>query len=278
MAFGRLIIGAADPALLSSGLPAVGALLTVYLTGTTTLATLYADANGDTVIANPQTSNAAGRFYEQSTTIWASTSENYDVTLNYPDGTELTYTDLAFLVNATGAGAYMPITGGTFTGPVYGLTPAENDDSTQLATTAFVQGELAAYATLISPAFTGDPTAPTQSAGDDSTKIATTAYVDSAVAGGATNLSANCTITGGALTVNENTGFSAIGRSSAGAYNFTFTTAKANNYYKVFPGIENVTDSIPTITNKTTGGFSLSTKTTSNVPGDPSGFSILVVT
>ena len=36
---------------------------------------------------------------------------------------------------------------------------------------------------ITSPAFTGSPTAPTQSAGDDSTKIATTAYVDTAVTG-----------------------------------------------------------------------------------------------
>tara|TARA_Y100000592_G_scaffold39124_1_gene62105 strand:- start:2848 stop:5802 length:2955 start_codon:yes stop_codon:yes gene_type:complete len=45
-------------------------------------------------------------------------------------------------------------------------------------------------AAIASPAFTGSPTAPTQSAGDDSTKIATTAYVDSAVTagGGATDL------------------------------------------------------------------------------------------
>jgi hypothetical protein len=43
---------------------------------------------------------------------------------------------------------------------------------------------------IASPAFTGSPTAPTQSAGDDSTNIATTAYVDAAVTagGGATNL------------------------------------------------------------------------------------------
>ena len=37
---------------------------------------------------------------------------------------------------------------------------------------------LAPYATLASPALTGAPTAPTQTAGDNSTKIATTAYVD----------------------------------------------------------------------------------------------------
>jgi hypothetical protein len=39
---------------------------------------------------------------------------------------------------------------------------------------------LAPYATLASPALTGNPTAPTQSQGDNSTKLATTAYVNNA--------------------------------------------------------------------------------------------------
>jgi len=42
--------------------------------------------------------------------------------------------------------------------------------------------DLAAKAPLASPALTGSPTAPTQTAGDNSTKVATTAYVDTAAA------------------------------------------------------------------------------------------------
>ena len=42
--------------------------------------------------------------------------------------------------------------------------------------------QITPLATLASPAFTGTPTAPTQSALDNSTKLATTAYVDTAVA------------------------------------------------------------------------------------------------
>lgn len=41
--------------------------------------------------------------------------------------------------------------------------------------------DLALKAPLASPAFTGTPTAPTQSAGNNSTRLATTAYVDTAV-------------------------------------------------------------------------------------------------
>jgi hypothetical protein len=46
----------------------------------------------------------------------------------------------------------------------------------------------------ISPAFTGSPTAPTQSASDNSTKIATTAYVDAAL-GGSPSASGRLTLT-----------------------------------------------------------------------------------
>ena len=45
-----------------------------------------------------------------------------------------------------------------------------------------VQSQIDLKAALASPALTGDPTAPTQSASDNSTKLATTAYVDGQVA------------------------------------------------------------------------------------------------
>lgn len=47
---------------------------------------------------------------------------------------------------------------------------------------------VAGLAPLASPAFTGTPTAPTPTAGDDSTKVATTAFVKTAVAGATPNL------------------------------------------------------------------------------------------
>ena len=60
-------------------------------------------------------------------------------------------------------------------------TPPTADNSTQIATTAYVKSNLSSYAPLESPAFTGTPTAPTATAGTNSTQIATTAYVDTAV-------------------------------------------------------------------------------------------------
>ena len=71
----------------------------------------------------------------------------------------------------------------TFTGEPKAPTAATGDNSTRLATTAFVQQEAGDYATLASPVFTGTPKisgAPPGSA-DSSTKVATTAFVQSAL-------------------------------------------------------------------------------------------------
>ena len=85
----------------------------------------------------------------------------------------------------------------TFTGSPVAPTQSAGNNTTRLATTAFVAtavGNITASdvglgnvtneaksTILASPALTGNPTAPTQSAGDNSTKIATTQFVTSAV-------------------------------------------------------------------------------------------------
>ena len=53
---------------------------------------------------------------------------------------------------------------------------------------AAIRSALGAKAPLASPAFTGTPTAPTPTSGDDSTKVATTAFVQAAIAGATPNL------------------------------------------------------------------------------------------
>ena len=60
-------------------------------------------------------------------------------------------------------------------GNVLAPTQSVADNSTRVATTAYVQNQ--AYATLASPALTGIPTAPTASIGSSTTQIATTEYV-----------------------------------------------------------------------------------------------------
>jgi len=87
----------------------------------------------------------------------------------------------------------------TFTGTPTAPTPTLGDNSTKLATTAFVQAATSGIALQTSldgkadknsPTFTGTPVLPaetigvTQTAGDNSTKLATTAFVTSSVSAG----------------------------------------------------------------------------------------------
>jgi len=69
----------------------------------------------------------------------------------------------------------------SFTGTPSAPTPASGNNSTQIATTGFVQDAIAPKAPLASPAFTGSPTAPTQASGNNSTRLATTAFVQAAL-------------------------------------------------------------------------------------------------
>lgn len=59
----------------------------------------------------------------------------------------------------------------TFTGTPAAPTATSTTNTTQVATTAFVQAQKA------SPAFTGTPTAPTAAVGTETTQLATTAFV-----------------------------------------------------------------------------------------------------
>lgn len=72
-----------------------------------------------------------------------------------------------------------PALTGTPTAP----TPISSVNTTQIATTAFVQTLAAQKAPLASPAFTGAPTAPTPSGGSADTSIATTAFIASGLTG-----------------------------------------------------------------------------------------------
>lgn len=116
-----------------------------------------------------------------------------------------------------GEGHFAPLASPAFTGSPTAPTPPNGDNSTRLATTAFVQSSLsgagggdmlkatydanndgkvdlaedseklggvaaAAYALLNSPAFTGVPTAPTAAQGTNTTQLATTAFVQAAIA------------------------------------------------------------------------------------------------
>lgn len=181
MASGRIVLpGIADPCLSSTGELQSGATLTVTIAGSPTLASLFADAALATPITNPQTSDSAGRFDAQTTTIWADASQAYDLALSFPDGEEFTFLTQFTLGAQNNTSGFAPINSPALTGVPTAPTPATNDSSSKLATTAFVKNQQ--YATLASPTIfdatlTGVPVAPTAAAGTDTTQIATTAYV-----------------------------------------------------------------------------------------------------
>jgi trimeric autotransporter adhesin len=79
-----------------------------------------------------------------------------------------------------------PFNSPAFTGTPTAPTAAQGTNTTQLATTAFVNAEITAdtanLAPLASPAFTGVPTAPTATPGTNTTQLATTAFVTAAAA------------------------------------------------------------------------------------------------
>jgi len=73
--------------------------------------------------------------------------------------------------------AKAPLAGPVFTGIPTAPTASAGTNTTQIATTAFVQTK----ANLASPTFTGTPAAPTAAAATNTTQIATTAFVQAAI-------------------------------------------------------------------------------------------------
>lgn len=141
MASGRLILPLADPAILGTGALDTGATLTVYNTGTLTLASLFADSGLVTPITNPQVSNSAGRFYDQTTLIWGDATVAYDCKLAFSDGSSVTYSAVYLLGAQAVVSGFAPIDSPHFTGVPTAPTPASNDSSTKIATTAYVQSQ-----------------------------------------------------------------------------------------------------------------------------------------
>jgi len=93
----------------------------------------------------------------------------------------------------------------TFTLSPTGPTPLAGDNTTKMATTAFVQSSLFGlpYAPLLSPNFSGTPTAPTQGLGDATTALATDAFVQRAVGGFNGSVGVTAPVTLGILNVNN---------------------------------------------------------------------------
>jgi hypothetical protein len=86
----------------------------------------------------------------------------------------------------TGTGSLVFSASPTFTGTPLAPTAAVGTNTTQIATTAFVNSEIAndiaSKANLASPTFTGVPLAPTAAVGTNTTQLATTAFVNAEIA------------------------------------------------------------------------------------------------
>ncbi len=176
MAAGIIIVPYSTPSLLATGAISAASTMAIYNTGTLTLANVYADSGLVTPITNPLIANAAGRFTQQSTLIWASDAQAYDVLLTFSDGSNLTF-DNIFVLEAMGSlSGYALLNSPSFT--------VVNDNSNKIATTAYVQNQN--YAPLASPTFSGVPSAPTASSSTNTTQIATTAFVQTLVGSGGT--------------------------------------------------------------------------------------------
>ena len=118
------------------------------------------------------------------------TADAHETTLTVVDPTaDRTIT----LPNATGTvvltsdlSTYAPLASPTLTGVPAAPTAADNTNTTQIATTAFVTamelGLVGVYAPVASPTLTGTPAAPTAAADTNTTQIATTAYVQTELA------------------------------------------------------------------------------------------------
>ena len=105
------------------------------------------------------------------------------------------------------------LAGPALTGTPTAPTPPAGNDSTRLATTAFVTALGAMLAPLASPALTGTPTVPTAAAGTNSTQAASTAFVTAAIAaamlmGGGDGVLASVTVAGTTMTFTLSNGTS----------------------------------------------------------------------
>lgn len=85
-------------------------------------------------------------------------------------------------IAAGGDATRAPLASPAFTGVPTAPTAAGGTNTTQIATTAFVQGEFSGKAPLVSPTFSGTPAGPTAADGTNTTQLATTAFVQTAVA------------------------------------------------------------------------------------------------
>ena len=111
--------------------------------------------------------STANRWQKWSGSAWAELTGTYALTA-------LTTTGNASI------GGTLAVTGATTLAAATATTPATGNNSTAVATTAYVRAQ--AYAPLASPALTGTPTVPTATVNTNTTQAASTAFVQAEIA------------------------------------------------------------------------------------------------
>ena len=134
--------------------------------------------------------------------------------------------------------AQFPGVGGT--GFASAITATETELNYVSGVTSGIQAQINTKAPLSSPSFTDTPTAPTPSVGDDSTKLATTAYVKdepltaaqiSQAQAGIMEPSAFVCFNGTTGAIKSGHNVSSVTRTGTGKYTINFTSAMSDANY-----------------------------------------------
>lgn len=121
--------------------------------------------------------------YESSSSLWKNKTIS---SLGIATLASPTFTGTVTIPAGASISGFATLASPTFTGTPLAPTATAGTNTTQLATTAFVNTAISTKANIASPSFTGTPSAPTATTSTNSTQIATTAYVKNNLASYAT--------------------------------------------------------------------------------------------
>lgn len=172
----------------------------------------------------PSTTDNSTTF---ATTSYVQTNlKNYIPAANYPSASNIMLT-----------------TGGTFTGSVTAPTPVSGDNSTNVATTAFVTNaistttpNLTGYAKLSGAVFTGAVSGVTPSSSSNDTTFATTAYVQNAISGYTPDLASYAKLSGAAFTGTVTAPTPVTGDNTTNVATTAFVSSTVENYLPLSGG------------------------------------------